>query len=110
MRVSDSASRLAIGTAQLGLPYGVSNTKGQVGRDEAFRILYAAATADIDTVDTARAYGTSEQVLGEAFARAGAGHFRVVTKISSLKGCAADVAPQLEASLRALGKGVVPDV
>lgn len=70
-------SRLALGTAQLGLPYGVANATGQIHRDEAARIVQRARRAGMDTIDTAIAYGESEQRLGEI----GVEDFRVVTKL-----------------------------
>lgn len=57
--------RLGLGTVQFGLDYGVSNTAGQVPRDEVARILEGARDAGITVLDTAAAYGESETVLGE---------------------------------------------
>lgn len=74
--------KLALGTAQLGLNYGAFNNGGQVRLEEAKAILECASVAGIDTVDTARAYGSSEDVLGSLLA---AQRFRVVTKIASLE-------------------------
>lgn len=73
--------KLALGTAQIGLHYGTFNREGQIKFGEAKSILDYASAAGIDTIDTARAYGNSEDVLGSLRA---AQRFRVVTKISSL--------------------------
>ncbi len=73
--------KLALGTAQFGLDYGAFNVDGKVNVAEAAAILNSAAVAGIDTIDTARAYGNSEEVLGALNA---AHRFRVITKISSL--------------------------
>ena len=51
--------RLALGTAQFGLDYGISNTAGQVKPPEVDRILAEAKKHNIDTLDTAIAYGDS---------------------------------------------------
>lgn len=75
--------KLALGTVQFGLPYGATNRRGQVGADEIERILVRAGTAGIDLLDTASAYGTSEDVLG-ASAQAATG-FRIVTKLLPLR-------------------------
>jgi aryl-alcohol dehydrogenase-like predicted oxidoreductase len=75
--------KLALGTVQFGLPYGAFNTTGQVQADEAARILDAAQAAGINTLDSARAYGNSEEILGQLNA---ARRFRIVTKVSSLAG------------------------
>lgn len=57
-------SRIALGSAQFGMAYGIANRNGQVTTDEAHAILSQAQAAGIDTVDTAIAYGQSETVLG----------------------------------------------
>lgn len=59
------ASPFALGTAQLGLTYGISNSLGQPGRSEAFQILKTCRELGIHCFDTAQAYGNSESVLGE---------------------------------------------
>lgn len=72
--------RLALGTVQFGLPYGISNQAGQVGLAEAADILGWARDHGIDTIDTAIAYGDSEAVLGSL----GVGDFRVISKLPAL--------------------------
>lgn len=72
--------KLAIGTAQFGLDYGISNAAGRTPGDEASRILDRARLAGIDTLDTAAAYGDSEQVLG----RIGVSGWHVVSKVPPL--------------------------
>src|SRR5579872_4477175 len=57
-------NRLALGTAQFGLAYGVSHEGGRVPLDEARDILELAALSGLDMLDTAAAYGDSEEVLG----------------------------------------------
>ena len=58
-------SKIAIGTVQFGLNYGISNTSGQVTEDEIDKILNYATGQGINFIDTAQAYGNSEQVLGK---------------------------------------------
>ncbi len=72
--------KLALGTVQFGLAYGIANTAGQVAETEAARILARGHDAGIDTLDTAAAYGGAEQVLG----RIGTAGWRIVTKIPAL--------------------------
>lgn len=69
--------RLALGTAQFGMRYGVANRVGQVPAGEARRILERARTAGMDTLDTAAAYGASETLLGSV----GVADWIVVTKL-----------------------------
>lgn len=70
--------RIALGTAQLGLDYGITNPTGKVSREEARRILTLCAESEIDTLDTAAGYGESESAIGEWAPRDV--HFRIVTK------------------------------
>ena len=72
--------RLAIGTAQFGLTYGVANQNGQVSLAAAREIILRAAESGVDTLDTAMAYGNSEQRLGEI----GVGGFKVITKLQAI--------------------------
>jgi aryl-alcohol dehydrogenase-like predicted oxidoreductase len=69
--------KLALGTAQFGLDYGISNAKGQVPLAEAGQIVARARQAGCDTLDTAIAYGNSESCLGQV----GVGGWRVVSKL-----------------------------
>jgi hypothetical protein len=72
--------KLALGTVQFGLDYGIANNTGQVGREEARSILEIAQRAGINTLDTAIAYGNSESELGAI----GVQEWRVITKLPSL--------------------------
>lgn len=72
--------KLALGTAQIGLDYGVSNKAGKVARDEAGAIVRYARAAGIGVLDTASSYGDSEARLGEI----GVGGFDVVSKLPAL--------------------------
>lgn len=97
--------RLALGTVQFGLDYGVANASGQVPFDEVVRILDCAAAAGIDTLDTAIGYGDSEQRLG----RAGVAAWKVVSKLPGVpQSCPSVddwVATEVEGSLARLGVG-----
>ena len=69
-------NKLALGTVQFGLDYGISNIGGQVSLEEARKVLKLAKEYDIDTLDTASGYGNSEKVLGKI----GVNDFQIVTK------------------------------
>lgn len=57
--------KLALGTVQLGLNYGVNNAIGrQPTEKEAHAVLSSAVAAGIEVFDTAAAYGNAEKVLG----------------------------------------------
>lgn len=90
-------NRLALGTVQFGLPYGITNQAGQVSREEAAAILNHAWEAGIDTLDTAIAYGESEQRLGEI----GVAKWRIVSKLPALQEPCKDVAGWVRESVDA---------
>ena len=73
-------SKLALGTVQFGLDYGITNYNGQVATNEVKNILSFAKSNGVDTLDTASGYGNSEQVLGEV----GISDYQVITKTESL--------------------------
>ena len=61
----ESTPNLSIGTVQFGLDYGISNTKGQTTPSEVYQILSHSLKENINQLDTAFAYGTSETVLSQ---------------------------------------------
>ncbi len=86
--------KLALGTVQFGMPYGVANRSGQPADAEVREILRRALMAGVDVLDTASLYGDSESVLGRCMPQ---GHvFRIVTKTPKF---AAQSAPLAVASL-----------
>jgi aryl-alcohol dehydrogenase-like predicted oxidoreductase len=95
-------SKIALGTAQFGLPYGISNTHGQVDRTEMDKIWQVARGANITLLDTAIAYGNSEENIG---ATESVG-FDIVTKLPPLSGAETSVTQwvqhQIENSLAKL--------
>lgn len=58
---------MILGTAQLGMSYGVSNHTGQPSLPEACSMVRFALDSGYSWFDTAQAYGNSETVLGECF-------------------------------------------
>lgn len=57
---------LVLGTAQLGLPYGIANRTGQPNQSIATAIIREAWENGIQEFDTAQGYGESERVLGKS--------------------------------------------
>lgn len=96
-------SRLALGTAQFGLSYGIANQVGQVTRSLAKNMLQIAMSNDIDLLDTAIAYGESEACLGEL----GTQGFKLITKLPAVPNGCPDILnwiqEQIAASLSRLG-------
>ena len=76
--------KLALGSAQFGMTYGIANSGSQTRPQEVREILQEAAKGGIDLIDTAAAYGNSEAVLGSALSEV-AHPFRVVTKIAPMR-------------------------
>jgi len=71
----------ALGTAQLGMVYGVANRHGQPNVELATEIVRRAVAAGCRHFDTAAGYGDAEQVLGRIMAKLGLfGAVNVVTK------------------------------
>ena len=95
--------KLALGTVQFGLDYGVTNHDGQVAIDEVKNILDYAKEKSIDTLDTASGYGNSEQVLGEV----GVNNYRIITKTTPLKNGVDGVIKDFHQSLDNLNIGQV---
>jgi aryl-alcohol dehydrogenase-like predicted oxidoreductase len=70
VNVEDS-NRLVLGTAQLGMAYGIANMTGKPDMQAVRHIIETAWEGGIRQFDTAQAYGDSERVLGEALADLG---------------------------------------
>ena len=88
--------KLALGTVQFGLNYGVANTSGQVSSEVAGAILQHSQQAGIDTLDTAIAYGESESVLGKI----GVQPWKVVTKLPAVPDVCTDVTQWVQAQVQ----------
>lgn len=72
-------SRFSLGTVQLGVNYGLANTIGVPSEEQAFALLNAAREVGVNCLDTANAYGTSEQVVGDWHKAIGGG-MNIVSK------------------------------
>ncbi len=95
--------KLALGTVQFGLDYGVANTSGRVAIQEVGAILQCAQDCGLDTLDTAIAYGESEAVLGQL----GIAQWKTVTKLPAVPEDCKDVSQwvldQIQQSMARLG-------
>ena len=65
MNLDSNTKKLAIGTVQFGMNYGIANNSGKINYNEAKSILEYAENVGADTLDTAIIYGDSESTLGE---------------------------------------------
>ena len=96
-------NKLALGTVQFGLDYGVTNNSGKVQIKEVRSILEFAKNNDINVLDTAARYGNSEEGLGSA----DVGDFQVITKTTPLKNDVNEVIDNFYKSLKNLNKDQV---
>jgi len=87
-------TKLSVGTVQFGLNYGVANNAGKVPFDEVQKILKEAKLNQIDTIDTAAAYGDSEEVLGES----GVQDLQLITKLSEIPSGVKNITTYIEES------------
>lgn len=89
-QVSKPATKLILGTAQLGLSYGIANANGQPDREVSCRLIKTAIANGVPCLDTARAYGNSEVVIGHALSGGWQKRAQVITKLAPLNDCPAD--------------------
>ena len=95
MNLQNRALKIALGTAQFGLPYGIGNTIGQVPFAEVASILSLAKQRGIKTLDTAIAYGESESVLGNI----GISDWQIISKLPALPDKEVNVASWVESQV-----------
>jgi aryl-alcohol dehydrogenase-like predicted oxidoreductase len=98
-------NRLALGTVQFGLSYGIAGQGNKVAGDEVDAILSAAWEGGLDTLDTAILYGDCEQLLGQI----GVDQWQVVTKLTEVPETCTDVASWVQDSvIDSIGRLGVP--
>lgn len=81
------ASKLVLGTAQLGMTYGIANQTGMPSQQLANRLIKTAIVNGVSWLDTASAYGRSEEVIGRALKSGWQERVRVITKLGLLADC-----------------------
>ncbi len=95
--------KLALGTAQFGLKYGVANKNGQINSLDVKKILKLAKKSNIKLIDTAITYGNSEKIIGNL----GIKEFNIVSKLPAVPKNCTDieswVALSVNSSLSRLG-------
>ena len=78
-------NKIILGTVQLGLNYGINNTNGKPSTDEAMAILNLAYDSGISILDTAEAYGNSQEIIGLFHKKHPDKKFEVITKLSQVE-------------------------
>jgi aryl-alcohol dehydrogenase-like predicted oxidoreductase len=94
-------SKLTLGTVQFGLDYGINNERGIIPKAEVFEILELASKNGIKTLDTAFAYGKSEEIIGQYLAT-GNSDFKIISKSPSNIDNSQDLHQYFEQSLKKL--------
>jgi aryl-alcohol dehydrogenase-like predicted oxidoreductase len=74
--------KLALGTVQFGLDYGINSSEGKIEKSEVERIIDFARKVNINILDTAPSYGNSEKVLGDINTK----DFQIITKTRHFNG------------------------
>ena len=101
-------SAMTLGTVQLGMNYGIANQDGKPDEQKSFSILRSALENGVTCLDTARAYGDSELVIGRFLKQWQGETPAIVTKVPKLQGQSPKelekfVTESVEASLERLG-------
>lgn len=80
-------NKLVLGTAQLGLNYGIANKTGKPVESEALEIMKYAVENGISYFDTAYSYGNSEIIIGKFLDlhKNYKNRINIITKMPSLK-------------------------
>jgi len=73
-------NKICLGTAQFGSYYGVANKVGFINEEKSRSILKKATEVKIRTLDTAKSYPNSENILGQY----GVNNFQIITKINHM--------------------------
>ena len=73
--------KLALGTVQFGLPYGINNNSGVPTDFELKEIFALSKEAGIEILDSAQGYGNAEERIGKLSNN----EFQVITKFKNLK-------------------------
>lgn len=80
--MENTLNKLALGTVQFGLDYGINNPNGKPTRKKSFEMLNFAYEKGIRIFDTAFAYGDAEEILGEFSQSRNLGEkIKIITKV-----------------------------
>jgi len=80
----NKASKIVLGTVQLGLDYGINNQLGKPDLNNSFEILQTAYNSGISFLDTAEAYGDAVDIIGKFHAEKKV-EFNIISKFGSIK-------------------------
>lgn len=89
------ADKLVLGTAQLGMNYGIANSHGRPDRQSSRALIRTAIVNGVKAIDTARAYGNSEEVIEYALRGGWQDRVEIITKLSPLIDCPNEATPSV---------------
>jgi aryl-alcohol dehydrogenase-like predicted oxidoreductase len=82
--MKNTLSRITLGTAQLGMKYGIANRDGQPTYETALEMLSSSEKYGVSTWDTSPLYGNSESIIGD-YVRRYRPQVEISTKLPSLQ-------------------------
>lgn len=100
-------NKLILGTVQLGLDYGVNNQLGKPPLKVALEILNKAYDNGIRILDTAEAYGNSQNVIGIFHKRNPTKKFKVISKLNAKNVINTSVLKKINENIKTLGVKVL---
>ncbi len=105
-RTGFEVSKISLGTVEIGMDYGIAASRPD--ESEAARLLHRALDLGINFIDTARAYGDAEALIGRAIAERRK-EFVLVSKVPPFEGDAlgSRVRDSVHQSLRLLRTGFI---
>lgn len=78
-----SPKQICLGSAQFGLNYGVTNSKGKLNIVEVEEIINFAQDIGINIIDTAQDYGDAEKIIGKCISKKR--NLKIISKLRSHK-------------------------
>jgi aryl-alcohol dehydrogenase-like predicted oxidoreductase len=100
--MNSHTNRICLGTAQFGLDYGIANTHGRMSEEDVKSVLKYATAHGVKVLDTAAAYGNSEEAIGRSLKHLNRS-LDVVSKLPSSSDGKASVRDTVLRSLKRLG-------
>lgn len=82
--ISNMVSRIILGTVQMGLNYGINNSKGIIPPEESLLILNEAYNSGIRLIDTAKGYGKALEIIA-VYQSSTKKKFEIINKFNNLK-------------------------
>lgn len=95
--------KVVLGTVQFGVNYGINNSVGKPSKKSVKNILDTAYVNKIEVLDTAEAYGNSQEVIGE-YHKTSNNKFKIITKYSSkVKKLPQNITDRINQNIKILG-------